>query len=230
MCNAENSNQCSRCQSASYCSSECQKKDWPVHKILCKKYKAFLSTKQDERHHVGIFLPEDQDKPRLVWIESDAQSESREGANATTIMTMKATPKLRPLLGLTDTDPEPFILTTDHDLGSKFQLPYNLQATSRDLKTQTTTNECVAALVGVFPGSFWKGPVVLTRFYTMNGSQTNEDDDLGPPPPMKIARGSSVVMGESEQVEDMTLADFMNAMGLLEAANVAELEADDDGH
>lgn len=142
---------------------------------------------------------------------------------------MKATPKLRPLLGLTDYDPEPFILTTDHDLGSKFPLPYSLQATSRDLKTQTTTNECVAALVGVFPGSFWKGPVILTRFYTMNSTQTNGSDALGPPP-MQIIGGTSIVMGESEQVEDMTLADFTHAMGLLEAANVAELETDDGGH
>lgn len=192
--------------------------------MLCKNYKHFLSTKQDQRHHVAIFLPEDQTKPRLVWIESNAETESREVMNATTIMTLKAAPKLRHLLGLTDADPEPFILTTDHDLSSKFQLPYTLQATSRDLKTQTAKNECVAALVGVFPSSFWKGPVILTRCFALNSAQTDGDDDVGPPP-IQIT-GSSVAMGESEQVEDMTLADFTHTLGLLEAANVAELEVD----
>lgn len=28
---------CSRCRSASYCSTECQKADWPQHKSTCKK-------------------------------------------------------------------------------------------------------------------------------------------------------------------------------------------------
>lgn len=193
--------------------------------MLCKKYKDFLSTKQDQGHHVGIFLPEDQINPRLVWIESDVKSESREGTNATTVMMLKATPKLRPLLGLTDDDPEPFTLVTDHDLGGKFELPYSLQATSRDLKTQTTTNECITALVGMFPGSFWKGPVILTRSHTLNSAQANRNNGVGPPS-VQIVGGSSVVMGESEQVEDMTLADFTHALGLLEAASVAELEAD----
>ncbi|QDS76705.1 hypothetical protein FKW77_000842 [Venturia effusa] len=222
---------CSRCQSASYCSPECQKKDWSLHKILCKKYKAFLSTNQSQRHCIGIYLPEDHSKPRLVWIEVETSTESQEAADvdadADVVIMLKATPKLRPLLGLTNASPEPFMLTTDHDLGSKFQLPYSIQATSRDLKTQTATNECVAALVGVFPASFWKGPVVLTRFFTMNSTRTNGNDGVGPRSSMKIRGGTSIVMGESEQVENMTLADFTHAMGLLEAANVAELEADD---
>lgn len=47
---------------------------------------------------------------------------------------------------------------------------------------------------------------------------------------MKIIGGSSIFTGKSEQVEDMTLADFTHAMGLLEATNVAELETDDGGH
>jgi len=38
-CNARDQalHRCSRCLKATYCSKECQKKDWPVHKLYCGK-------------------------------------------------------------------------------------------------------------------------------------------------------------------------------------------------
>jgi hypothetical protein len=158
----------------------------------------------------------------------DAKFEPGNVTDLTSVITMKTTPVLRPLLGLTDDDPEAFSLTTDHNLGGKFQLPYRLQATSRSLGTQTKSNECVTNLVGVMPASLWKGPVILTRFYKLSSTHWNGDNELGTPQ-LEILDGSSIVLGESEQDEDMTLADLSHAMGLLEAAPVAELEADNRG-
>lgn len=158
----------------------------------------------------------------------DAKLEPGNVTDFTGVITMKTTPVLRPLLGLTDDDPEAFSLTTDHDLGGKFQLPYRLQATSRSLETHTKSNECVRNLVGVMPASFWKGPVILNRFYKFSSTHGNGDDELGTRP-LEILDGSSIVPGESEQDEDMTLADLSHAMGLLEAASMIELEADNGG-
>ena len=35
-CGQKSSSCCSRCQLVSYCSRECQKKDWKTHKKVCK--------------------------------------------------------------------------------------------------------------------------------------------------------------------------------------------------
>lgn len=37
MCQAVTAKFCSRCRSVYYCGAECQKKDWPVHRNICKR-------------------------------------------------------------------------------------------------------------------------------------------------------------------------------------------------
>ncbi len=39
ICNKEGAKLCQACHSAGYCSKECQKGDWPTHKLLCSKFK-----------------------------------------------------------------------------------------------------------------------------------------------------------------------------------------------
>lgn len=177
-------------------------------------------------YNVGIMLPADQSKPRLVWIKRDDKMENETSSPnpLVTVVKAKSTSLVRPFLGLTDQDAEEFTLTTDHDLGGKFRLPYELQAASRKLDAETEPNKCVESLVGILAASFWKGPVILTRFFRLGGGGNGNDGETG-----NSGTGSSVVVGESQEVEDMTLADFTHAMGLLEAANVAELEVDDRG-
>lgn len=41
MCSLRGPNTCMGCGSIHYCSVDCQKQDWPVHKILCKTFKNF---------------------------------------------------------------------------------------------------------------------------------------------------------------------------------------------
>jgi hypothetical protein len=173
-------------------------------------------------------LPADQSKPRLVWVKRGTKIENETICEnpLTTVTKAKSTSLVRPLLRLTDQDPEAFALNTDHDLAGKFQLPYKLQAASRNLNTEKSSNQCIEKLVGVMPASFWKGPVILTRFFNLGGFSDEEDGKLGGPPPADMM-GSLIIMGESQEVEDMTLADLSHAMGLLEAAPMAQLEADD---
>lgn len=66
MCNKTTSQRCKNCSCSLYCSSECQKTDWPVHKILCSQFKDF-SAPPNELSRRGIFFPEGEKRPKFVW-------------------------------------------------------------------------------------------------------------------------------------------------------------------
>lgn len=59
---------CTACKSIAYCSLECQEADWPLHKILCSKFKDFSDDQRprDDMRRVVVFHP-DEDSPRLMW-------------------------------------------------------------------------------------------------------------------------------------------------------------------
>jgi len=70
MCTNPSTNNCTGCGAIRYCSTACQKADWPVHKLLCSSFAAgFKDTQRPTPvHYRGIFFAEDEEKPRLVWI------------------------------------------------------------------------------------------------------------------------------------------------------------------
>lgn len=69
VCTKTVKHECSRCHSTKYCSPECQKADWAVHKILCKAYATFdFTTRPSPNHRLGIFFPENEPKPRFIWL------------------------------------------------------------------------------------------------------------------------------------------------------------------
>lgn len=59
---------CGGCKSARYCSRECQVKDHPLHKLLCKSYAGFGDAQRPSADHVrAILFPATEQKPKLVW-------------------------------------------------------------------------------------------------------------------------------------------------------------------
>lgn len=50
ICNAPGAKRCSTCHSTFYCNPVCQKKDWSLHKTLCKDYKDMFSTRPSPSH------------------------------------------------------------------------------------------------------------------------------------------------------------------------------------
>ncbi|RYP49575.1 hypothetical protein DL768_004777 [Monosporascus sp. mg162] len=44
ICDAESTRFCARCKSTAYCGKDCQKVDWPCHKLLCSKFAAGQTT------------------------------------------------------------------------------------------------------------------------------------------------------------------------------------------
>ncbi|KAI1166662.1 hypothetical protein F5B18DRAFT_605265, partial [Nemania serpens] len=58
---------CQGCKNARYCSLECQKKDWPVHRLLCSN--PSVTPRPSPSHFVAILFPAREAKPRLIWIQ-----------------------------------------------------------------------------------------------------------------------------------------------------------------
>jgi len=68
MCNEPSTQRCKQCQSTRYCSTQCQKDDWPLHKLLCKSFENFRDTRPSTHHKRAIYFPETGDQPVFAWI------------------------------------------------------------------------------------------------------------------------------------------------------------------
>lgn len=67
ICNGSASKRCASCVSISYCSPECQKTDWSLHKMICKKLTA-LTPRPSPAHKLGILFPVNSKDLQPVWI------------------------------------------------------------------------------------------------------------------------------------------------------------------
>lgn len=45
--------------------------DWPIHKIICKDYTTFVTTRPDLNHHSAIIFQPHESKPRFLWLRFD---------------------------------------------------------------------------------------------------------------------------------------------------------------
>lgn len=68
ICSSKSTKHCQQCNSACYCSKECQKKDWPTHKLICADFKNFDHKARPSPHHkLGIFFEKSTSKPQFMW-------------------------------------------------------------------------------------------------------------------------------------------------------------------
>ncbi|KAI5847021.1 hypothetical protein DFP73DRAFT_543806 [Morchella snyderi] len=68
MCDSKTSQRCKSCSCSAYCSKDCQKADWPVHKILCAEFQKFSTPPEGGTFGRGILFPDDSKAPRFVWV------------------------------------------------------------------------------------------------------------------------------------------------------------------
>ncbi|KAF2660386.1 hypothetical protein K491DRAFT_711878 [Lophiostoma macrostomum CBS 122681] len=76
MCNEPGIKRCTGCRNAQYCSTECQQRDWTLHKLLCEQFADFLEGRPSEAHYRAIVFPVDASdaKPRFMWLKTDSHA------------------------------------------------------------------------------------------------------------------------------------------------------------
>lgn len=75
ICNSAYTHLCKQCHSSSYCSTRCQKIDWPCHKLLCSEYTT-LKERPSSEYKRGILFSPNAKAPSFIWIKCDRQRES----------------------------------------------------------------------------------------------------------------------------------------------------------
>ncbi|KAM0417189.1 hypothetical protein ACHAPT_012826 [Fusarium lateritium] len=77
MCNAKTgARRCARCESTQYCSVECQRADWPMHKLVCKQFQtASDASRPSESHFRVLFFPHEASQPEFCWASTNGSDE-----------------------------------------------------------------------------------------------------------------------------------------------------------
>jgi hypothetical protein len=78
MCLKPGENVCGGCEQARYCSTECQRADWPTHKKLCKAFKASDAPRPSPSHRRALYLSFETNKTDLVWVDCNEPPEGME--------------------------------------------------------------------------------------------------------------------------------------------------------
>jgi hypothetical protein len=87
VCGKDAPKQCATCKSIKYCSADCQKSDWPLHKLLCTKFKAFVEAgppaittlEENATYKLAILFAEKATRPELIWVKCFAMTDSDDG-------------------------------------------------------------------------------------------------------------------------------------------------------
>lgn len=67
MCSKPGPQRCQACHKSRYCSRECQKLDWPIHKLVCKLFKDF-EERPGGNFRRAIYFPDTNSRPRFIWL------------------------------------------------------------------------------------------------------------------------------------------------------------------
>ncbi|KAJ3528127.1 hypothetical protein NM208_g10358 [Fusarium decemcellulare] len=72
ICGSSDGRLCITCQSAAYCSVECQQTDWHAHRLLCRKFPFYsqdnYASRPSPAHYLGICFPMGGPRPYLMWV------------------------------------------------------------------------------------------------------------------------------------------------------------------
>ncbi|KAK8241435.1 hypothetical protein IWZ00DRAFT_70361 [Phyllosticta capitalensis] len=150
ICGKEGSKHCARCQSIDYCSTQCQKSDYPTHKLLCRTFMEFdASARPSPQHFRAILFPEDEQKPKIIWLHCP-WIEGDEGRFEL--------PDVEPFLG----DDSISRTRINFNRRLKCYLPDYTNIRYRDafLEGGSKLNQCIRAITNTSTTPYWCGPIV----------------------------------------------------------------------
>ncbi|KZM20196.1 uncharacterized protein EKO05_0001138 [Ascochyta rabiei] len=102
MCDHEGT-RCKGCLEARYCSQDCQRTDWPVHKPVCEAYAEFSDVRRlSEYHKRALSFAEVDNLPRFVWLEVQPRADDDKANGETGEATLEdrvLVPQLKLYLG-----------------------------------------------------------------------------------------------------------------------------------
>lgn len=161
ICNGSDTKFCSSCHSTSYCSPECQKTDWPLHKTICKSLTT-LPPRPSPSHRLAILFPVDSKEPQLIWINCERRIDDDDGIaweRADTDSILK-TKNVDPQYG----NSREYKPITRNALRG-FNLSHTVKVICREtfLIDGSTPNICVERTTRGKMTHDWRGPIVVMR-------------------------------------------------------------------
>ena len=174
ICDSSDSKFCSLCHSILYCSRECQKTDWPLHKKVCKKFTT-LPPRPSLLHRLAIHFPADLKEPQLIWINCPQQIDDDDGS-------VSESPDVDGILSKYDLpkhlDLFEYLPITRNALRG-FDLSHKVEVICRDsfLSDGSTPNICVEQTTGGKKIYDWRGPIAVMRL-RWDGSDSKIYEDI----------------------------------------------------
>ncbi|CAM6122071.1 unnamed protein product [Calypogeia fissa] len=94
ICDSNGTQLCTQCRTLRYCSKECQRIDWPTHKLLCRSFSDFR-TPPGPTFKRAILFPVSEKTPKFIWLKILREYDEEDGY-------AYDSPQLKGLLGAGD--------------------------------------------------------------------------------------------------------------------------------